>query len=159
MGGSHFLKVLHGRKEGLPPRLDYDKELLLHATLRNLIRAGLVRSAHDCSEGGLAVALAECCMSGSEPMGAAMSLEVEGRADVLLFNESQSRVLVSTAAVNAERLEDAMAQAGQSFYQLGMVGGDALTIAIAGQVFSWPVNELRDTWACSIGHLMEADTL
>ena len=59
MGGSHFLKVCHGRKEGLPPRLDVERELAVQNAVRELIRAGLVRSAHDCSEGGLAVALAE----------------------------------------------------------------------------------------------------
>ena len=59
----HFLKVCHGRKEGLPPRLDIARELAVQNAVRELIRAGLVRSAHDCSEGGLAVALAECCFN------------------------------------------------------------------------------------------------
>ena len=59
----HFLKVCHGRKEGLPPRLDIARELAVQNSVRELIRAGLVRSAHDCSEGGLAVALAECCFN------------------------------------------------------------------------------------------------
>ena len=63
MGATHFLKVCHGRKEGLPPRLDIARELAAQNSVRELIRAGLVRSAHDCSEGGLAVALAECCFN------------------------------------------------------------------------------------------------
>ena len=64
LGASHYLKIVHGRKEGLPPRLDFGRELAVHDAVRALIRCGLVKSAHDCSEGGLAVALAECCISG-----------------------------------------------------------------------------------------------
>ena len=63
MGGSHFLKVVHGRKAGRPPRLDFEREVAVQNALRDLIRAGWVRSAHDCSEGGLAVALAESCFN------------------------------------------------------------------------------------------------
>ena len=67
MGATHFLKVCHGRKEGLPPRLDIARELAVQNSVRELIRAGLVRSAHDCSEGGLAVALAESCFNPQRP--------------------------------------------------------------------------------------------
>ena len=64
LGASHFLKVVHERKEGAPPRLDLEKEVRTHEAVRSLIRMGLVESAHDCSEGGLAVTLAESCLSG-----------------------------------------------------------------------------------------------
>src|SRR5476651_262844 len=70
MGASHFLKVCHGRKEGLPPRLDIAHELAVQNFVRELIHAGLVRSAHDCSEGGLAVALAESCFNPHGLLGA-----------------------------------------------------------------------------------------
>ena len=63
LGASHFLKICHGRKEGLPPRLDIEREIAVQNTVRDLIRSGLVKSAHDCSEGGLAVTLAECCFN------------------------------------------------------------------------------------------------
>src|SRR4029077_16909593 len=70
MGATHFLKVCHGRKEGLPPRLNLERELAVQNSVRELIRAGLVRSAHDCSEGGLAVTLAECCFNPEGLLGA-----------------------------------------------------------------------------------------
>ncbi|MEY2558558.1 MAG: phosphoribosylformylglycinamidine synthase subunit PurL, partial [Verrucomicrobiota bacterium] len=73
MGGTHFLKVCHGRKEGLPPRLDLAREIAVQNSVRELIRAGLVKSAHDCSEGGLAVALAECCFNPAGRFGAAVN--------------------------------------------------------------------------------------
>src|SRR6202795_1052756 len=74
MGASHFLKVCHGRKEGLPPRLDIARELAVQNSVRELIRAGLVKSAHDCSEGGLAVALAESCLNPTGLYGADIDL-------------------------------------------------------------------------------------
>jgi phosphoribosylformylglycinamidine synthase len=75
MGATHFLKVCHGRKEGLPPRLDIPHELLVQNSVRALIQAGFVQSAHDCSEGGLAVALAECCFNPAGRLGAEVSFE------------------------------------------------------------------------------------
>ncbi len=104
LGASHFLKVIHGRKAGLPPRLDFERELALQNVLRELIRAGLVRSAHDCSEGGLAVALAEACFNPDARLGAEIDLSAAGpqRLDQILFNESQSRVVISTVPGNAD---------------------------------------------------------
>ena len=102
LGASHYLKVVHGRKEGLPPRMDYTRELALHDALRALIKSGLVSSAHDCSEGGLAVTLAESCISGKEQIGAAIDFGTTGlRADQLLYNESQTRVVISVKKENA----------------------------------------------------------
>src|SRR5439155_10952450 len=63
LGGSAYLQVIHGLKTGTPPRCDLEKEKELHLALRALIHSGTVKSAHDCSEGGLVVALAECCIS------------------------------------------------------------------------------------------------
>src|SRR5439155_11511549 len=63
LGGSAYLKTIHGLKTGLPPRCDLVQEKTLHDALRGWIQSGAVKSAHDCSEGGLAVALAECCIS------------------------------------------------------------------------------------------------
>ena len=81
LGGSHLLKVVHGRKAGRPPRLDYARERAVQGAVLALIRAGLVRSAHDCSEGGLAVALAEGCISGEQRFGATVELAGVGAGD------------------------------------------------------------------------------
>ena len=97
LGGSQYLAVVHGRKEGLPPRLDYAREIAIHDAVRALIDAGLAKSAHDCSEGGLAVALAECCVSRrswSAPRLSSRPVRPSAE-DVALFNETQSRVVVS----------------------------------------------------------------
>ncbi len=155
LGGSQFLAVVHGRKEGLPPRLDATRELALQGALLQLIRAGLIRSAHDCSEGGLAVAVAECCMSGPEPVGAEVSLDVpDQRDDVLLFNESQSRVVVSVAASEAAGVLSRLEAAGVPARRLGVVGGTGLILNTGATSFSWPVAALHEAWHGSIGRIM-----
>ena len=107
MGGTHFLKVCHGRKEGLPPRLNVERELAVQKSVRELIRAGLVKSAHDCSEGGLAVALAECCFNPAGRFGAEIRFDdALLRIDQVLFNESQSRIVISVAESNAAATSD-----------------------------------------------------
>lgn len=120
LGGSHYLKVLHNRKEGTPPPIDLHHELLLHQTLRSLITRGLIRSAHDCSEGGLAVALAESCLS-PVPLGATISFESSLRPDIALFNESQSRIVVSIEPDALRDVLDTAAAAGISATPIGAV--------------------------------------
>ena len=156
LGGSQYLAVVHGRKEGLPPRLDVTRELALQNALRTLIRAGEIRSAHDCSEGGLAVALAECCMSGAEQIGASVLLGDSSRADVALFNETQSRVVVSVAVEQAPTILAQLAEAGVPARQVGTVGGAELIAEAGGKKYAWPVEALRETWHGAIGKLMEA---
>ncbi len=80
MGASHFLKVIHGRKEGPTPQLDYAVEKCVQNAVRSLIRDGLVQSAHDCAEGGLAVSLAESCLSGPIHLGADVGFGRDGAA-------------------------------------------------------------------------------
>src|SRR5438128_9642336 len=110
LGGSRFLKVCHGKRIGRPPHVDLGREIEVQNAVRDLIRAGLVRSAHDCSEGGLAVALAESCFNPEEIFGAKIDLggleaPVSGAGNLdnaagtaaTLFNESQSRIVISVA--------------------------------------------------------------
>src|SRR5256885_3827295 len=104
LGGSRFFKVCHGRKAGVPPRLDVERELAVQNSVRDLIRAGLVRGAHDCSEGGLAVAIAESCFNPEGLLGANIEIDAPhppspgfgvagSAATTALFNESQSRIV------------------------------------------------------------------
>jgi len=118
-----------------------------------IIRKGWVKSAHDCSEGGLAVALAECCMTNGDAMtGAKIDLGTIGkRLDAALFGETQSRVIVSCAPQDVERIT----QAGLPVTVLGVTGGDALAIHTQRGDLSWNVADLRDVWWNSIGNLME----
>ncbi|CAA9248771.1 MAG: Phosphoribosylformylglycinamidine synthase, synthetase subunit [uncultured Chthoniobacterales bacterium] len=157
LGASHYMKVCHGRKEGLPPRLSYEREIAVHHALRSLIHGGLVESAHDCSEGGLAVALAEACFNPEQRLGADITLDAgELRTDVALFNESQSRVIVSVSPVNAQRALDQLASAGVSASQIGSVGGDKLSIATGSATLAWSLTQLFDDWYSSIARAVSA---
>jgi len=96
LGASEYLALAHGLVRGAPPWIDLDVEKQLQRVCLQAIAEGLVRSAHDIAEGGLAVALAECCISGPGPgIGAAIELEGAIRPDALLFSESQSRIVLS----------------------------------------------------------------
>jgi phosphoribosylformylglycinamidine synthase len=157
LGGSHYLKVVHGRKAGAPPRVDFGRELAVHDAVRALIRCGLVKSAHDCSEGGLGIALAECCVSGEKPVGASVDLETTNlRSDQLLFNESQSRIVISTAKANAAAAVALLEWRGVPAQRIGAVGGEHLTISANGARWSWSVAELRTAWYDSIAKCMTA---
>src|SRR5216117_1781810 len=91
LGGSRYLKVCHGLKIGLPPHVDLAHEIKVQNAVRDLIREGLVQSAHDCSEGGLAVALAESCFNPERLFGADIALNAgDTPAAAVLFNECQS---------------------------------------------------------------------
>src|SRR5213082_2191143 len=89
LGGSRFLKVCHGKRIGPPPHVDLGREIEIKNAVRDLIRAGLVRSAHDCSEGGLAVAIAECCFNLTQKFGAEINIQAA---------ESPSRTGISAIA-------------------------------------------------------------
>ncbi len=155
LGGSQYVAVVHGRKEGLPPRLDVAREIALHDAVRALGRMGLLRSAHDCSEGGLAVALAESCVSGTERLGAQIVLGTDGqRADVALFNESQSRIVVSVTAGNAAAALALLSWRGVPARKLGAVGGPELVIDVGAARSAWPVADLHHAWHDSIAECM-----
>jgi phosphoribosylformylglycinamidine synthase II len=152
IGGSLFLKTVYGKKAGRPPRLDFDRELAIQKFVQAMIRKGLVKSAHDCSEGGLAVALAEACISGADKIGAKIRLPAsDQRADVLLFNESQSRIIVSIARDVVGSLQREATQRQIPLIQLGRVGGSFLEIETATGAFSWSLDQIHETWYGSIG--------
>ena len=156
LGGSHYVKMIHGLKAGIPPRLDYTREKAVQAAVMALIKMGLLRSAHDCSEGGLAVALAESCISGEELLGAEIDLSgIAGRVDEVLFNESQSRIVVSIRRENAAAALSLAQWQGVPARRLGFVGGDQLRIKASGGDWSWPVKELHEAWWGSIKRSME----
>ncbi len=156
LGATHYLKVIYGLKVGLPPRLDYARELALHNALRELIRAGLVRSAHDCSDGGLAVALAEACFHPAGRLGAEIDLEKAGaqRLDQILFNETQSRVVISIVPSRANEVMEMLGERGVPGHRLGTVGGDALAITAAGESLRWPIASLYDDWFNAIARVV-----
>jgi len=167
LGGSRYLKVCHNLKIGPPPHLDLSHELKVDQAVRELIRAGLVKSAHDCSEGGLAVAIAECCFNPKQRFGAEIKISCShgpagrqtSRSDVVttFFNESQSRIIISVVPEKLEHTLSILREHDVPFQQLGEIGGDKLSIRVNGEIFSWPIADLYDDWWNSIRRAVESD--
>lgn len=155
LGGSEFQYAVHGLTEGRPPELDLATEQKLLDAVLGTIRSGLVRSAHDLSEGGLAAALAESCISGG--IGANVELSAGGlRPDVALFSESQSRIVLTAAPGRAEELKSAIAAYGVPVEIIGTVGGDRLRVSLDGaSVLDEAVTELQTVWEDAIPCLMK----
>lgn len=148
LGGSEYLAVCAGVEAGLPPRLDMRRETSVQGVVRALIQGGLVESAHDCSEGGLAVALAECCIQGG--LGAAVRLPAAVSAETL-FGEAPSRVILSAAGDKLERVREALAAAGVPWSEIGRVGGERLSIEGACDL---AVRALAEPWEQALPEAM-----
>lgn len=155
LGGSEFQAVVHGVTEGRPPQLDLNKEKSLLNAVLKAIQSGLVQSAHDLSEGGLAVALAESCISGG--LGAHVELPASDlRADIALFSESQSRILLSASPNHADELVQLIAQHGVPVRVIGRVeGGDLVVHANGAAVVNRSVQTLKQVWEDVIPCLMK----
>ncbi|MBR9978513.1 MAG: phosphoribosylformylglycinamidine synthase II, partial [Bacteroidetes bacterium] len=129
INGSEYLSSWHGILGGDAPTIDLEEEHALHRLLLTLIRNGQVHSAHDVSDGGFAVSLAECCFLGQEHIGATVELPVgDFRRDALYFGESQSRVLISCSPDNAATILAHATEAGVAAIDIGVTGGSHLRI-------------------------------
>ena len=156
-GGSEYLKVMHDLVRGVPPALDLDAERALQALLVTLAGERLVRSAHDCSDGGLAVTIAECAFE-TIGIGAEVSLEgVQVARDVAvnvaaaLFGESASRVVVSVVPEHVTAVLRHAAAANVPARVVGQTGGSRLRIAVAGDiVIDQSVDEAERVWSTAI---------
>ena len=148
LGGSEYLSVVCDRVEGQPPHLDLHMARSVNKLCLELIFGGLISSAHDCSEGGLGVALAESCISHPEaPRGATLDIESTIRNDACIFGESQSRILVSFSAKNRTALEEKAKTLGVPFAVIGKVGGDFLVVNVNGKEFiSEKISLLKKIW-------------
>ncbi len=141
LGGSEYLKVEHGLVAGKPPALDLKLEQAVQAAVRIGIRAGLVKSAHDCAEGGIAVALAESCLAGD--IGADVHLHDDLPPVASLFGEGQSRIVVTVSDEDAAAFVDTLADADVPFGVIGEVGGERLTVCERLDV---SIDDLRDAY-------------
>ena len=152
LGASEYLKAIHDRIDGQPPALDVDVEAALHRFMREATSRRLLRSAHDLSDGGLGVAIAESLFGPlGETMGASIALEVERRADGVLFSESQSRILTSVPSESVDALSELAAEHGVPFSRIGVTGGNRLDIHVNGvKAISKEVALLRQTWWTAI---------
>jgi phosphoribosylformylglycinamidine synthase II len=182
LGGSAYLQAVHGKKTGMPPRCDLEQAKTLHTTLVGLIQSGLVKSAHDCSEGGLAVCLAESCISQLAAretprlIGATIDLSsvaaprqsaddpdpsttlprdaATWRVDALLFGETQSRVVVTCEPLAAVKVIERAKLMGVPALLIGNVGGDRMIIKTSGGEFGAQVSELHEIWWNTIARAM-----
>jgi len=142
---------------GAFPTIDLDEEKLVQDTLLNLIDQCLIKSAHDCSDGGLAVTIAECCFSslGRDPIGAEIDLVGNGLSSApLLFGETPSRIVISFAAESAEKVYALIGTC--PFAVIGKVAATSLTIGADGSgMLDVRVAELEAAWTNSLGDQLE----
>ena len=156
LGGSEYLKTVHGMVRGVPPALDLARERALQQVLVEYAAQGLVRSAHDCAEGGLAVALAECCFDNGG-IGAEIAISEaasDGGVDRLaatLFGESASRVIVSASPDQTAAVLAKARAAGVPAAHVGRTGGPLIKISVNGEVaIECPVADAENRWGSAL---------
>jgi phosphoribosylformylglycinamidine (FGAM) synthase-like enzyme len=160
LGGSEYLARIHGLVKGTPPTLDLVAEQRLQQLVVDLIREGAIESAHDCSEGGLAVALAECCFD-TGGIGVRVDMTgvtgpvLGGRVNAALFGESASRVIVSLPEAGAQALLDRASGSGVPATLIGSTGGQRILIAVDGTAaVDIEVAAAERVWATAIASKM-----
>jgi phosphoribosylformylglycinamidine synthase II len=157
LGGSEYLKVIHDLVRGVPPELDLSAERALHTLLVALAEERLMRSAHDCSDGGLAVAIAESTFD-TNGIGAEVSIDQLQvardpclNAAAALFGESASRVVVSAVPADVTRVLERAAAAGVPARVVGQTGGNRLRLAVGGEMMiDQSVDEAERVWSTAI---------
>lgn len=146
LGGSEYLKVIHNIEKGLPPQLDLSLEKAVQDVCRESIQAGIISSAHDCSDGGLAVALAECCITGNK--GLEVDIETDKiRNDASLFGETQSRIVVSLSENHLDNLQAIANKYEIPIQVLGKIEGNSLKIS---SLLDIEVEQLKTAWESNI---------
>jgi phosphoribosylformylglycinamidine synthase len=151
LSGSEYLYRIHKQKKG-NPQIDIEKEKAVQQAALEAIESGIINSAHDCSEGGLATSLAESCITDAGRMlGARIKLDqaknADMRTDEILFGEAPSRIVVSLAEDNLASLEKVANKYAVPYQVLGNVAGETLSIECNGKkIIDLPLTKLSDTW-------------
>lgn len=154
LGGSEYLKVVHRKIAGRVPEINLAREKALHELCLAAAKLNLLSSAQDLSEGGLAVALAECCIWGN--VGAELDIESELRPHEFLFSESQSRVLVCVGEDDWKKVQELSRKYAVPATVLGRVQGSRLIIRYGNKkVIDLEVEEMKRKWEEAIPCLME----
>jgi phosphoribosylformylglycinamidine synthase len=160
LGGSEYLNIAHGVVRGTPPGLHLLGEAALQRVLVEGASHRIIRSAHDCAEGGVAITIAECCFD--TPFGVEVDLPgvpsvSAGQRDVsTLFGESASRVVVSVAPGRVDELRALAAGAGVPAVAIGVVGGDRITLSVDGRrVLDEPLRAAEEIWSTAIEEYFE----
>lgn len=153
LGGSEYLKVIHDLAVGVPPALDMDREKQVHEAVLKAIDQSIVKSAHDCADGGLAIALAECCILGN--VGADISIAAEATPAAVLFAETQSRIIVTVTDGNIDALKKVAGDCGIECIVLGKTDGNRMKIAVNGsELVNIALEDLDSSWRNAIPEKM-----
>ncbi|WP_026486229.1 phosphoribosylformylglycinamidine synthase subunit PurL [Caldanaerobius polysaccharolyticus] len=153
LGGSEYLKEIWGLEKGSVPYIDLNFEKRMQAFVREVIKLGLVKSAHDVSEGGLAVTIAESCISGKK--GACIELKEDIRPDALLFGESQSRVVISADKGDVDMIKAIAMKHDVPVESIGLVCDCSLKICVNGKgLVDIKVEEIESQWRGKISSIM-----
>jgi phosphoribosylformylglycinamidine synthase II len=155
LGGSEYAKVIHNKVAGESPQINLKEEKKLQDTLLSIIRKGLIKSAHDISEGGIVSALAECCIINQEKQtGCKVEIPIKSRKDFSLFSESQSRIIISVSNDLTLELEHEIKKEGVKFSKLGIVARNELKLK---NIFNVSVKELSDIYYNTIPGIMSGE--
>ena len=147
MGASEYLKSVLNREKGMPPQIDLEEEKRIQEFCLEAISLGIVRSAHDVSEGGLALCVAECCFLNEQKFGCNLGLKDEFRTDALLFGETQSRAVISTQSQNLPKLLDLAKKTKVKAAIIGQTGGMRLVIRhLEKEVMNVSLEEAYQLW-------------
>jgi len=156
-GSSEYAKEILGAVWGYPPELDLEREATLQRALVALIQAGLVESAHDCADGGLAVALVESAL----PVAVGLNVRLPKQKlalEFLLFAEDASRVVISCDPAGLPRIQQVAEEYGVSANVLGETGSDRIEISVGEQkVISASIAELRDAYENALENNLRMD--
>lgn len=156
IGGSEYLSMHHGLVKGDTPEIDLEKEHALIKTLIELAKNGAINSAHDSADGGLAIAIAESCLINRNiPIGCYVNIKRQDRQDFVLFNESQSRAVISFSPEMEAKVKDICLKLGSGMEILGKVGGGSIRI----NDIDIPLETAKDAYYNSISKIMEAEVI
>ncbi len=144
IGGSEYLKQIHGKVSGRPPELNLDMELKLIEALLKASEKGILNSAHDISEGGLAVAICESCFTPKGPVGVEITVPHLIRKDAILFSETQGRAIVSLNDKNLNKLKELIEELDLPMEIIGRVKGTRLLIE---DLIDIPISNAHNKWA------------
>ncbi len=155
LGGSEYVKLIHDKVTGDAPNVNIGADKNLISTILELTRGKFINSAHDISDGGLAVALAECCIiNRTLNMGCNVNIEYRGRKDFVMFNESQSWIIISYNNVKEHEIEQICEKNDIIFAQIGTVGGKSINI---NEDINITVEKASDAYYNTIKNIMEPD--
>jgi phosphoribosylformylglycinamidine synthase len=159
IGGSEYLKVIHGLVAGDAPAVDLKAERALQEAVLEMTANRLLSSAHDCAEGGLAVCLAECAIGGETNFGLDVELADTIATAPLLFGEAHGRIVVSCTPSNVESVLAIADKHGVPAAEIGAVGENRanvrFTVRTPTVTIDVPVHDLEEVWSTAIPRLMD----